>query len=62
MHDELQKELLDLSKKLLSEWDDLEVVIEKPEKNFVAKIKDGGDGSITLLAHMKADGFTWEKF
>ena len=61
-HDELQKELLDLSKQLLSEWDDYDIVVDKPDRNYVAKIKNDEDGPVTLLAHIKADGFSFEKF
>ena len=46
----------------MSEWDDLKVVTEIPERNYVSKIKNDEEGPITVLAHMKADGFTMEKF
>lgn len=61
-HDELKKELLELNTKLWSEWDSLEVVSEVADRNFIAKVKDNGNGPITLLSHIKADGFTWEQF
>ena len=37
-------------------------MLKVPERNFEAKFKDDGDGPLTLLSHIKADGFTWEKF
>ena len=32
------------------------------DRNFIAKVKDDGNGPITMLSHIKADGFTWEQF
>ena len=50
-----------MNQKLWSEWDNLEVVVEMPEKNFIAKAKTDDDGPVTLLSHIKADGLTLEK-
>ena len=61
-HDDLKKEVFDVSQQVLSEWDNLEVVIDIPEKNYVAKVKYDGDGPITMISHIKADGFTFEQF
>ena len=46
----------------MSEWDNLEVVVDIPDRNYVAKVKDDEDGPVTLLSHIKADGFPLEKF
>ena len=51
-----------MNQQLWSEWDNLEVVVDKPERNFIAKVKTDSDGPVTLLSHIKADGLTMEKF
>ena len=61
-YEERRKYLLDLNQKLWSEWDNLEVVVDIPERNFISKVKTDSDGPVTLLSHIKADGLTWEKF
>ena len=38
------------------------MVVDIPSRNYVAKIKDDEDGPVTVLSHIKADGFLYEKF
>ena len=61
-YEERKKQLLDLNQQLWSEWDNLEVVVDNPDRNYIAKVKTDSDGPVTLLSHIKADGLTWEKF
>ena len=58
----MKKELFDLGKQLLSEWESLEVVADVPDRNLQARVKSDEDGPVTMLAHIKADGFPFEKF
>jgi hypothetical protein len=51
-----------MADQLWAGWDSYETVLEKPEKNYIAKRLTGDDGIPTTLIKYKADGLTEEQW
>ena len=57
--EKVKQELKDLADEYLKQWDELSVVIDKPDENYFARQVWVGDGPLTIIKY-RAEGLTAE--